>query len=208
MPLAWPAEARAFRYTDPSLERRYPGLSLLLDAFAVVDLGVQVAVSRDGRVPVCHAGCGHCCAQPIPVTPLEVLALHCYARHRLSQASLAGLVQRMSVYGGQKRDIVSPCPFLHDGACLVYPVRPVACRQYMVFGTPCAKGEDASRSRPQDVLAPSYDHMLAALMRTLPWYAGHEPAPPEHPTEESARAFFQSITSVVQAVAWHRFFHV
>jgi Fe-S-cluster containining protein len=208
MPLAWPAEARAFRYTDPSLERRHPDLGLLFDAYAVVDLGVKVAIGRDGRVPVCHAGCGHCCAQPIPVTPLEVLALHCYARRRLPQDSLAGLVQRMSGYEGQKRDIASPCPFLHDGACLVYPVRPVACRQYMVFGTPCAQGEDASRSRPQDVLAPSYDHMLAALMRTLPWYAGHEPAPPEHPTEESVRAFFQSITSVVQAVAWNRFFHV
>lgn len=206
MPLAWPAAARAFRYADPSLERRHPDLGLLLDAYAVVDLGVKVAIGRDGRVPACHTGCAQCCRQPIPVTPLEVLALHCYARHRLPQDSLAGLVQRLSGYEGQKRDIASPCPFLHEGACLVYPVRPVACRQYMVFGAPCAQGEDASRSRPLEVLAPSYDHMLAALMRTLPWYAGHEPAPPEHPTEESAREFFQSITSVVQAVAWNRFF--
>lgn len=208
MPLAWPAAARAFRYADPPLERRYPGLSLLLDAFAVVDLGVKEAVGRDGRVPVCHAGCGQCCAQPIPVTPLEVLALHCYARHRLPKDSLAGLAQRLSGYEGQKRDIVSPCPFLYEGACLVYPVRPMACRQYMVFGTPCAKGEDPSRSRPRDVLAPSRGHMLAALMRTLPWYSGHEPRPPEHPTEKNAGEFFRAITSVIQAVAWNRFFHV
>ncbi|OXS29964.1 MAG: hypothetical protein BCS36_04150 [Desulfovibrio sp. MES5] len=208
MPLAWPPEARAFRYADPSLERRYPDLGLLLDAYAVVDLGVKVATGRDGRVPACRAGCAQCCWQPIPVTPLEVLALHRYARHRLPPAVLAGLAHRLSRYEGQKRDIASPCPFLCDGACLVYPVRPVACRQYMVFGASCAQGEDASRSRPQDVLVPSYDHMLAALMRTLPWYAGHKPEPPEHPSEESARVFFQAITSVVQAVAWNRFFHV
>ncbi len=206
MPLAWPAEARLFRHTDFWLERRYPGVGLLLDAYAVVDMGVKAAAGRDGRVAACHAGCDQCCRQPIPVTPLEVLALHSHARHRLPQDRLAGRVDRLAAFQGDKKDMTLPCPFLWDGSCMVYPVRPVACRQYMVFGKACARGEDASRTRPADLLTPFYDYMLTGLLRTLPWYAGHEPCPPEHPTEESAREFFLSVTTVVQLVAWNRFF--
>ena len=146
------------------------------------------------------------CRQPIPVTPLEVLALHSHARHRLPQDRLAGLVDRLAAFQGDKKGMTLPCPFLWDGSCLVYPVRPVACRQYMVFGKACARGEDASRTRPADLLTPFYDYTLTALLRTLPWYAGHEPSPPEHPTEEGAREFFLSVTTVVQLVAWNRFF--
>ena len=207
MPLVWPAEARFFRHTDPCLERSYPGVGLLLDAYAVVDLGVKKAAERDGRASACHAGCAQCCMQPIPVTPLEVLALHSYARHRLPQESLAALVTTLSAFEGHKEQMSLPCPFLVDGGCLVYPVRPVACRQYMVFGRACALGEDASHTRPQDVLTPFYDYMLTALLRTRPWYAGHEPSPPPHPTEENAKEFFRSVTSVIQLVAWNRLFH-
>nr|WP_246388034.1 YkgJ family cysteine cluster protein [Desulfovibrio intestinalis] len=205
--MVWPAEARLFRHTDAHLERRYPGVGLLLDTYAVVDLGVKKAAERDGRAVACHAGCDQCCKQPIPVTPLEVLALHSYTRHRLPQDGLATLVDRLAAFEGDKRYMTLPCPFLQDSSCLVYPVRPVACRQYMVFGRACAQGEDASRTRPDDLLTPLYDYMLTGLLRTLPWYAGHEPCPPEHPTEESAREFFLSVTTVIQLVAWNRFFH-
>ena len=206
--MVWPAEARFFRHTDSHLERRYPGVGLLLDAYAVVDLGVKKAAERDGRAVACQAGCDQCCKQPIPVTPLEVLALHSYARHRLPQDGLAALIDRLAAFECDKRDMTLPCPFLQDGSCLVYPVRPVACRQYMVFGRACAKGEDASRTRPADLLTPFYDYMLTGLLRTLPWYARHEPCPPKHPTQESAREFFLSVTTVIQLVAWKRFFHV
>ncbi|MDD4701595.1 MAG: YkgJ family cysteine cluster protein [Desulfovibrio sp.] len=208
MPLIWPAEARLFRHTDSWLERSYPGVDLLLDAFSVVDLGVKKATERDGRVPACHAGCAQCCMQPIPVTPLEVLGLHSYVRHRLPQASLAALVARLAVFQGHKEQMALACPFLVDGTCLVYPVRPVVCRQYMVFGRACAQGEDATRTRPREVLKPLYHYMLTALLRTLPWYVGHETSPPEHPTEEQARGFFNSVTTVIQLVAWNRLFRV
>ena len=205
--MVWPAEARLFRHTDTHLERRYPGVGLLLDAYAVVDLGVKKAAEHDGRVVACRAGCDQCCKQPIPVTPLEVLALHSHARHRLPQDSLAALGDRLAAFEGDKRDMTLPCPFLQDGGCLVYPVRPVACRQYMVFGRACVQGEDASCTRPVDLLTPFYDYMLTGLLRTLPWYAGHEPCPPKHPTQENAREFFLSVTTVIQLVAWKRFFH-
>jgi Fe-S-cluster containining protein len=43
------------------------------------------------------------------------------------------------------------CPFLLDGKCSVYPLRPLACRIFYVFQIPCGIGEDPIISRPIDV---------------------------------------------------------
>lgn len=207
MPLIHPLpdEALRYRHNDRQLERLYPGLPLLLDAYAVVDMGVNEAVLADGRATVCRAGCFQCCCQPIPVSPLEALALHWHMRHRMKPEMRRLLGHRLASCRGRSEDVLLPCPFLWDGACQVYALRPVACRQYMVFNRPCAPGEDAARDRQQDVLAPRHDRMLEALARTLPWYAGREPQPPSQPAREEVQKFFRSVTTVIQAIPWERF---
>lgn len=202
-----PDTALRYRHTDRQLERLYPGLSLLLDAYALVDMGVNEALLADGREAVCRAGCSQCCAQPIPVSPLEALGLHWQMRHRVKPEMRHLLGRRIASCQGCHEDVLLPCPFLWNGACQVYALRPVACRQYMVFRSPCAPGEDAVRDRPQDVLAPRHDRMLEALARTLPWYAGSEPLPPSRTAKKEVRQFFHSVTTVIQAIPWEHFFH-
>ncbi len=201
MLLTWRKDARRFRYTDRLLERRYPGVPLLLDAFAMVDCGLEQALRADMRVPVCRAGCSPCCTQPIPVTPLEILTLYAYVRHSLSPKTRDALMLRLSAHHGGQTELGRQCPFLLAGNCGVYPVRPIACRQFIVFEKTCRPGEDVSRTRPRDVLIPQYAFMHAALLHTLPWYKERHTVPGDM-SPQSVLTFFRSVTTVLQAVPW------
>ena len=217
-----------YRYHNRRFERALPGMDLLLDAFAVVDCGVARAVARRGQKPACGDGCFHCCTQPIPVTPLEILGLRLFVRPEFAPGGAAGgepastparalgpvmglapevrraLEAGFAPFTGDAASLGDTCPFLHEGRCAVYPVRPMACRRYIVYGTPCAQGEDPTCTRPQQVLQPGQDFLQAALRRTLPWYRGRYPLP-EQPSPAEARAFFRSVTTVLQAVPWARY---
>lgn len=197
-------DAQRFRYANRLLECSYPGISLLLDAYAVVDRGMDQVLRADARTPVCRAGCSTCCTQPIPVTPLEILALRVYARHSLSQESRDALAVRLRGHHGGHAEIGRQCPFLLAGNCGVYPVRPIACRQFIVFRESCRPGEDVSRTRPQDLLIPRYAFMRAALLHTLPWYKKRQSIPGDM-SPQAVQAFFRSITTILQAVPWNKY---
>ena len=85
---------RRFRYCNRRMERMLPGMELLLDALALVDCTVAQAIDNTDKKTACGAGCFHCCIQPIPVTPLEILGLQlcaagaCSRRARCSGGSL------------------------------------------------------------------------------------------------------------------------
>ncbi len=193
------------RYTDRTLERAFPDSRLMLDAFAVVEYGLGQAISRRGEVPACSAGCDHCCCQPIPATPLELLVLEAYVRHVLSPEQRRSRQSAFAPFLGERESLKHPCPFLHEGRCLVYPVRPIACRQFIAFGRACLPGEDPTVSRPHDMLIPEYAFMHAALERTLPWYRERYGLP-AHMSQEKVQAFFRRVTTVVQAAPWGHWF--
>ena len=235
-----------YRYYNRRFERALPGMDLLLDAFAVVDCGMAQAIAHRGQKPACGAGCYHCCTQPIPLTPLEILGLRIFmgpelvsghaaapaVRHEqqgMAPASCSGtggasscmsaatdhvlglaadvrqqLAARLAAFGGKTENLGATCPFLHEGRCAVYPVRPMACRRYIVYGVPCAQGEDPTCTRPHQVLQPGQDFLQAALRHTLPWYRGRYPLP-DQPSADETQAFFRSVTTVLQAVPWARY---
>jgi len=65
----------------------------------------------------CAAGCGWCCHQPVEVSTAEALAIAAALRLDPDAARwLAGWT------GGRL------CPFLVEGACAIYPIRPLKCR--------------------------------------------------------------------------------
>ena len=68
----------------------------------------------------------------------------------------------------------APCPFLVDGACAVYPMRPLACREYIVFNQPCRLGERPEQTRPLDVLPLARTAQLQAFTVLLPFYGVRE----------------------------------
>jgi len=54
--------------------------------------------------------------------------------------------------------------------CSVHPMRPISCRQFNVFGTPCAEGEDPYYTRREDVLSPIRKYVDRAFFIMLPFY--------------------------------------
>lgn len=195
--------AQRFRYQNRRLERM-AGMGLLLDAFALVDCGVAESIALRGEQPACGPGCCHCCTQPIPLTPLEILALRLFVELELAPSKRDDLKAAFALFRGDRAALESTCPFLLEGRCGVYPVRPIACRRYIVYGAPCGKGEDPTFTRPADVLHPRQDAMQAALRLTLPWYKERYPLP-EHITAENTQAFFRGVTTVLQAVPWAKY---
>jgi Fe-S-cluster containining protein len=154
----------------PVDEKKHPWLGMLLDAYCVVDKGVSEAVKMElkkGRKLACTKGCSHCCKthQTIPVYPLELVGLSWYVTEKLK--GTARKIVRMQLEKYKEND---PCPFLVDGACSVHPMRPVSCRQFNVFDTPCSEGEDPYYTRRIDVLSPIKNYRDRAFFIMLPFY--------------------------------------
>jgi Fe-S-cluster containining protein len=156
------------RLCFPDDEKRQPWLPLLLEVQHLTNQGVAAAIKADGRKLACGRGCASCCRThvDIPVYPLEVMGIAWY-----SEEKLAGeLRQRVQQQLLRHRDL-DACPFLVDAACAIHPLRPMACRQFNVFNTVCAVGEDAFHSRRGDVLQPDEKRKNEALREMLRHHA-------------------------------------
>ncbi len=165
----------------PGDEQRLRWLPVLLDSYAAIDTGVAIAVrGEEKRRKVklaCTKGCGNCCAhqKDLPVYPHEVVGIYWYVSEKM--ASPLREVLRSRLAGHMPG---SACPFLIDHACSIHPIRPIGCRQFNVFGAPCAEGEDPYYTRRHDVLDPLQDYTDRAFAAVLPFYNMKE--------DDSARA--------------------
>jgi Fe-S-cluster containining protein len=155
----------------PQDESRLPWLSLLLDAYAIADTGIAVAIrdeeKRRKKKLACTKGCGNCCAhqKDLPLYPHELVGIYWYVSEKMVSPGRDLLKDRLAHH---KAD--SPCPFLIDNACSIHPVRPIGCRQFNVFTAPCAAGEDPYYTRRVDVLLPITDYTDRAFAVVLPFY--------------------------------------
>lgn len=170
-----------FRVHMKEHEYAHPWLSLLLDCYAVIDFSVAEAIRHAEKKPACHEGCISCCYHLIPLSTLECFGLKWYVRSMLNREQQTmlrrKLQERKKVLQAEK---VSPfeqalkkaelCLFNVNGACLVYALRPIACRRYLVCSKACEIGEDATASRADDVLKPAREYLYMAIRRTLPFY--------------------------------------
>ena len=148
----------------PEDEKLQPWLPLLLEIQQLTNQAVAAAIKADGRKLACGRGCASCCRThtDIPVYPLELMGIAWYATEKLS----GELRDRVRTQLQQHRDL-GACPFLVDDACAIHPLRPMACRQFNVFNTVCAPGEDAFHTRLNDVLKPDQKRKHEALREML-----------------------------------------
>ncbi|MFC1588715.1 YkgJ family cysteine cluster protein [Pseudomonadota bacterium] len=158
------------RLSFPADEGKFPWLSILLDAYNIIDQGVSTAINREqkqGRVLACAKGCCSCCSthQDIPVYPLELMGMSWYVIEKLQPPLREKLKHQL-----QNLDKVDTCPFLLDGACSIHPMRPIACRQFNVLDKACADGEDAFHTRKHDVMIPIERFTHEAFDVMLPFY--------------------------------------
>lgn len=113
---------------------------------------------------VCSKGCSTCCSQNVTITALEGEKILSYVRtaglsfwmadklcrtpspnrprmttNEFAHAYLNGREADPGEY-----DSISPCPFLEEHSCMIYPVRPFSCRCFI-------SAEHCSTSRPARV---------------------------------------------------------
>ena len=160
----------AERPSYPEDEARLPWLSVLLDAYHVIDAGTVLELRdeerRRGARAACLRGCDSCCLRPVvPLNPLETQGICWYASKRLEGAV------RQTVQEQLRRHRQTPrCPFLVDSACAVYAVRPHACRILHVFGRPCGPEEEVELTRPGDIWTHSAEVARLAATIMLPHF--------------------------------------
>jgi hypothetical protein len=158
------------RVSFPDEEAIYDWLSMLLDAYHVIDTGIAEAIKtakKRGRKVACSKGCFNCCEthHTIPVYPLELIGISWYAMEKFTGPERDSLRKQLADYREN-----SPCPFLLEGACSIHPIRPISCRQFIVFGNPCIAGEDPYYTRRKDVLTPIQRYVDRAFFIMLPFY--------------------------------------
>lgn len=95
----------------------------------------------DGDEIACQVGCTYCCTFPVATSAPEVLAIATFVRERFDDDRRSALHARVAAHIAatdgmdmNRRDRVRlDCPFLEEGRCSVYDVRPVACRGYSSY---------------------------------------------------------------------------
>jgi Fe-S-cluster containining protein len=125
---------------------------------SMTDLAVLQA-GRQGHTLSCREGCGACCRQAVPITPVEAHAIaewldaqpeerravlrerFCKAAERLEEAGIAQEIRAHARNGGREAmhalglryfALGIPCPFLEDERCTIHEIRPLRCREYLV----------------------------------------------------------------------------
>lgn len=128
----------------------------------------NVEIQAQGQPDIaCHKGCATCCTIRVVATAPEVLMAARYIRHtapafakqhidlrqRLVEADAA--TRRLS----ERERVVlrHRCPFISQGVCVIYPVRPLACRGHASHDKKACVDTAASRL---DSIPFSMPHMM------------------------------------------------
>lgn len=183
-------------------EANHPWLKLLLDAYEVVDEGIQEAIkdveTKNSVRLACKKGCSNCCKthQDIPVYPLELVGIYWYVIEKVDKDTRVKLKEQLRTYKGEVR-----CPFLVDDFCAIYEVRPISCRQFNVFNQICKEGEDPYYTRRQDVFIPPKEINEKAFSIMLPFYGvtGDEAI-----SDFIKKDLFHTFVKVLQALSWDK----
>ncbi len=181
---------------------RHPWLRMLLDAYNVIDKGVNTAIRRHqkkrGTLLACKRGCGNCCLthRDIPVYPLELVGIYWYCIEKVKDPLRSEIKKNLILFNKG-----NSCPFLINNECGIHSVRPIACRQFNVFGKPCEKEEDPYYTRRDDVLEPLKEYTDRAFMIMLPFYGIND----DKSIKEAIKTgYIHTHVRVLQELEWNK----
>lgn len=70
----------------------------------------------------CKKGCNFCCYYPVSISELEIDYIESTSHFK-----------RLKMPKPESNFHGKPCPFLNDGACSIYQIRPFVCRQHVAL---------------------------------------------------------------------------
>jgi Fe-S-cluster containining protein len=131
-------------FAKDCLEQR-GGSPDMAELFSVFDAGHDDAQKN---MPIaCRKGCNFCCHIAVSATIVEIDVIARHVKSTWSVAAIEALVARIETTFRMNVDDRlanrAPCPFLVEGSCSIYAVRPFACRrQVSIDASLCEKALD------------------------------------------------------------------
>ncbi len=170
---------------------------------------LSVAAQAEGLPPVdCHRGCATCCSLRVTATGPEILMVARFIRAVDAALKARGIdlprqiaQAHADTQGLSESDRVRlrrPCPFIAQGVCVVYAVRPLACRGLASYDRKaCARAASGHAEAipyaepPMRVRSLVQNAMQAALRQSGLTWASYElngalTAALSHPDSEAA----------------------
>ncbi len=116
----------------------------------------------------CDSGCDYCCHPPVSAAVPEVANIVAYVFNHLPEAEQDRIMARVEqVYarvhpmsGPERTSSNIACPYLAEGKCSIYPVRPLACRGFN--STSRADCQTVFEQTRKDHQIPAYVPLLAS----------------------------------------------
>jgi Fe-S-cluster containining protein len=116
----------------------------------------RIASAPDVGTLACRAGCTWCCYFTVDLRPVEVFAILDFVEQSFTDTDKARVYAEVRANSAALRDLDEDaritrnvkCPFLSDGRCTIYAVRPQSCRNYHATN---AVGCQQSYENPDDL---------------------------------------------------------
>lgn len=120
------------QHLQAAISQLYAAVDGLLEAFLK-------RTATEGKPAHCRKGCSWCCHQVVFAVTHEILFIREQLEvnsRRKDLSRFLDLAKKKSETTARKSDeellrFRSPCPFLSEGICGIYEVRPMACRIYL-----------------------------------------------------------------------------
>jgi Fe-S-cluster containining protein len=125
------------------------------DIIKSAELLIEKWQQKVEKIHCCNSGCSYCCHQLIEVYDFELIAIMEYIRENcldfildkaihiseLIESSINMSPYKYSLFNNddkfqykkEYRTLNTPCIFLKDNKCLIYPVRPISCLNYYCY---------------------------------------------------------------------------
>ncbi len=147
-------------------------ISIFLILAEQVENEIKKIEKRTAYFPTCSQGCSSCCYQAIYVASEEIKIITAWIKQQKDSAFIRLIKERIqswhssfrktgfsyntndsSDYKAKYFRAHIPCPFLNESnSCMIYPVRPGACRTYFSFGDKRACSSSAFVENTFDVV--------------------------------------------------------
>lgn len=139
---------------------------------------IVARMDEEGDAPpeiACKAGCPYCCSMQISITPPEALLLGAYVDANYDDDEKRALLEKIEnnlshTHGKSQEEKVkswhlTPCVFLKDGSCSVYPIRPFICRSWHSLNARQCLDAFHSREKESEIESLPYRNFIFGTIR-------------------------------------------
>ena len=149
---------------------KFPWLTNLLDTYHIFETGLHIELEAEEARRATRIACGHgcvsCCLRPtVPATELELMGIWWFVQYNLDSETRQRVSSRL-----EEGKELQECVFLLEKSCVIYTMRPLACRILNVFGTRCNEYEIIAETRSKDIWTPGREVVLKAAMPMLEYF--------------------------------------